>query len=174
MWPRKIQISQYIILEEALQLKKCFTAALQHREGWCDYNVTVIQLDQNQFKKFCPNGRWLSWTFWNFLGQIKYKGWLPEFTSTDRCIYCGFSSGGWRWVGWGQASSPFPWKDSVWSLLDFNTKKVNFCCLLGGIAQDELLWSLFIRRPSVHQLTFSNNFSSEAAEPILLKFHTIW
>ena len=40
-------------------------------------------------------------------------------------------------------------------------------------AQDELLWSL---RPSsiracVCPLTFSNNFSSEAAEPILLKFH---
>ena len=26
-------------------------------------------------------------------------------------------------------------------------------------------------RLSVHQLTFSNDFSSEAAEPILLKFH---
>ena len=46
-------------------------------------------------------------------------------------------------------------------------------------AQDELLWSLFVRRPSVRPcvrpsvrpLTFSNDFSSEAAEPILLKFH---
>ena len=42
-------------------------------------------------------------------------------------------------------------------------------------AQDELLWSLFVCRPSVHPsvrpLTFSNDFSSEAAEPILLKFH---
>ena len=38
-------------------------------------------------------------------------------------------------------------------------------------AQDELLWSLFVRRPSVRLLTFSNDFSSEAAEPILLKFH---
>ena len=26
-------------------------------------------------------------------------------------------------------------------------------------------------RPSVHALTFSNDFSSEAPEPILLKFH---
>ena len=42
-------------------------------------------------------------------------------------------------------------------------------------AQDELLWSLFVRRPSVRPcvrpLTFSNDFSSEAPEPILLKFH---
>ena len=38
-------------------------------------------------------------------------------------------------------------------------------------AQDELLWSLFVRRPSVRPLTFSNDFSSETAEPILLKFH---
>ena len=38
-------------------------------------------------------------------------------------------------------------------------------------AQDELLWSLFIRRPCVRPLTFSYDFSSEAAEPILLKFH---
>ena len=43
-------------------------------------------------------------------------------------------------------------------------------------AQDELLWSLFVRRPSVRAcasirpLTFSNDFSSEALEPILLKF----
>ena len=33
-------------------------------------------------------------------------------------------------------------------------------------AQDELLWSFFVR-----PLTFSKDFSSEAAEPILLKFH---
>ena len=39
-----------------------------------------------------------------------------------------------------------------------------------GSAQDELLWSLFVR-PCVRQLTFSNDFSSETAEPILLKFH---
>ena len=46
-------------------------------------------------------------------------------------------------------------------------------------AQDELLWSLFVRRlsvrasvrPCVRPLTFSNDFSSEAAKPILLKFH---
>ena len=38
-------------------------------------------------------------------------------------------------------------------------------------AQDELLWSLFVRRLSVRPLTFSNDFSSEAAEPVLLKFH---
>ena len=38
-------------------------------------------------------------------------------------------------------------------------------------AQDELLWSLFVCRPSVRPLTFSNNFSSEAPEPILLKFY---
>ena len=46
-------------------------------------------------------------------------------------------------------------------------------------AQDELLWSLLVCRPcvppsvsaSVRPLTFSNDFSSEAAEPILLKFH---
>ena len=58
-------------------------------------------------------------------------------------------------------------------------------CLLAHLssAQDELLWSLFVRRPSVcssvrasvrpsvRPLTFSNDFSSEAAEPILLKFH---
>ena len=25
--------------------------------------------------------------------------------------------------------------------------------------------------PSIHSLTFSNDFSSEAAEPVLLKFH---
>ena len=39
-------------------------------------------------------------------------------------------------------------------------------------AQDKLLWSLFVRLLSVCRLTFSNDFSSEAAEPILLKFHT--
>ena len=38
-------------------------------------------------------------------------------------------------------------------------------------AQDELLLSLFVRHPCVCPLTFSNDFSSEAAEPILLKFH---
>ena len=38
-------------------------------------------------------------------------------------------------------------------------------------AQDELLWSLFVCHPSVHLLTFLNHFSSEAPEPILLKFH---
>ena len=42
-------------------------------------------------------------------------------------------------------------------------------------AQDELLWSLLVHRlsvrASVHLLTFSNDFSSEATEPILLKFH---
>ena len=42
-------------------------------------------------------------------------------------------------------------------------------------AQDELLWSLFVRcpsvRPCVRPLTFSNDFSSETAEPVLLKFH---
>ena len=46
-------------------------------------------------------------------------------------------------------------------------------------AQDELLWSLFVRcpsirpsvRPCVRPLKFSNDFSSETAEPILLKFH---
>ena len=38
-------------------------------------------------------------------------------------------------------------------------------------AQDELLWSLFIRRLTVRPLTFSDDFSSEAAEPILLEFH---
>ena len=43
-----------------------------------------------------------------------------------------------------------------------------------SFAQDELLWSLFVRlsvRQSVCPLTFSDYFSSEAAEPILLKFH---
>ena len=38
-------------------------------------------------------------------------------------------------------------------------------------AQDELLWSLFICGPCVRPLIFSYDFSSEAAEPILLKFH---
>ena len=38
-------------------------------------------------------------------------------------------------------------------------------------AQDELLWSLFVHCPCVRPLTFSNDFSSETAEPILLKFH---
>ena len=50
-------------------------------------------------------------------------------------------------------------------------------------AQDELFRSLFVCRPSVRPsvrasvrpcvrpLTFSNDFSSETAEPILLKFH---
>ena len=37
-------------------------------------------------------------------------------------------------------------------------------------AQDELYWSLFVRRPCVHSLTFLKNFS-ETAEPVLLKFH---
>ena len=60
-----------------------------------------------------------------------------------------------------------------------------FCHFLAHLssAQDELLWSLFVRRPSVRPcvrpsvrpcvrpLTFSNDFSSETAEPILLKFH---
>ena len=36
--------------------------------------------------------------------------------------------------------------------------------------QDELLWSLFVRR-FVHLLTFSNDFSSEVPGQILLKFH---
>ena len=53
-------------------------------------------------------------------------------------------------------------------------KKLIFLAHLSS-AQDELLWSLFVRRPSVRPsvrpLTFSNDFSSEAAEPILLKFH---
>ena len=49
-------------------------------------------------------------------------------------------------------------------------------CLCGFLAhmssaQDELLWSLFVRRPSVCPSVFSSDFSSEAAEPILLKFH---
>ena len=35
-------------------------------------------------------------------------------------------------------------------------------------AQDELLWSLFARRPSVN---IFKDFFSETAEPILLKFH---
>ena len=57
-----------------------------------------------------------------------------------------------------------------------NCKKLNTLFLAHlSSAQDELLWSLFVRRPSVRPsvrpLTFSNDFSSEAAEPILLKFH---
>ena len=44
-----------------------------------------------------------------------------------------------------------------------------------SFAQDELLCSLLVRRPSVRPcvrpLTFSNDFFSEAAEPVLLKFH---
>ena len=68
-------------------------------------------------------------------------------------------------------------------LLDYSMEKDNGKkgLLLAHLssAQDELLWSLFVRRPSVRAsvrpcvrpLTFSNNFSSEAAEPILLKFH---
>ena len=42
-------------------------------------------------------------------------------------------------------------------------------------AQDELQRTLFVRRPSVRAcvrpLTFSNDFSSEATEPISIKFH---
>ena len=65
--------------------------------------------------------------------------------------------------------------------LSQNLKDKIFFFLLAHLssAQDELLWSLSVRRPSVrpsvrgcvHSLTFSNDFSSEAAEPILLKFH---
>ena len=29
--------------------------------------------------------------------------------------------------------SPFPLQNSVWSLLDFGMKNVNFCCFLGGM-----------------------------------------
>ena len=63
---------------------------------------------------------------------------------------------------------------------ELSMKKVLIVGILAHLnyAQDELLWSLFVRRPSVRPcvrpcvrpLTFSNDFSSEAAEPILLKF----
>ena len=79
----------------------------------------MIQLDQNQFRTFCPNGSWFFRTFWNFLGQI---------IKARKSLYCGFSS------GWGLASlSPFPLQNSVWSLLDFGMKNVNFCCFLGDM-----------------------------------------
>ena len=52
------------------------------------------------------------------------------------------------------------------SILDNNfSRYILFLAHLSS-AQDELLWSLFVR-----PLTFSNDFFSEAAEPILLKFH---
>ena len=51
-------------------------------------NISVIQLDQNQFRTFCPNGSRFFQTFWNFLGQIM---------KARKLLYCGFSS------GWGGA-----------------------------------------------------------------------
>ena len=35
-------------------------------------------------------------------------------------------------MGW-RRYRHFPYRDSVWSLLDFGMKNVNFCCFLGGI-----------------------------------------
>ena len=70
--------------------------------------------------------------------------------------------------------------------LGWLVRKTCFCCFFSigpsmpelclflahlSFAQDELLWSLFVRSPYVRPLTFSNDFSSVAAEPILLKFH---
>ena len=82
------------------------------------FPCSVIQLEQNQFRTFCPNGSWFFRTFWNFLGQI---------IKARKSLYCGFSS------GWGLASlSPFPLQNSVWSLLDFGMINVNFLLLSRG------------------------------------------
>ena len=60
---------------------------------------------------------------------LKFSLTISKQIKASRKSYCGFSSG---W-GWLMSLSPFPCRDSVWSLLDFRIKNVNFCCFLGGI-----------------------------------------
>ena len=130
----------YLLKENKHEVSN-LTNIMEHHYWRCDW-LTVIQLDQNQFRTVCLNRNWFFQTFstlssdsarpnsvpdilskwqlvfWNFLGQI---------IKARKSLYCGFSS------GWGLASlSPFPLQNSVWSL-DFGMKNVNFCCILGGM-----------------------------------------